>query len=150
MNQRAILRGIGITTASLVAAYGVYAGVTWLGYGRRHSAKKEEADPLLDRFMAEYEVAERHRIYVQAPAEVTLTAAFEMDFNESRIVRTIFKGRELLLHGHPPEMSCLEASCPNEGPGVESTGRSPRPRDSDGCGNPALGRKCGISLILPG
>jgi len=51
--------------------------------------------------MPEYEVVERHSTFVQAPAEVTLAAACEMDFDESRIVRTIFKGRELLLHGQP-------------------------------------------------
>jgi hypothetical protein len=96
-----MLRGIGITAVSLVIAYGVYAAVTWLRYGRRRSAKTEEADPLLDGFMPEYEVVERHKTFVQAPAEVTLAAACDMDFDNSRIVRTIFKGRELLLRGRP-------------------------------------------------
>jgi hypothetical protein len=101
MKPRAILRGVVITAASLVTAYGVYVGVTWLGYDRRHCAKKEEADQLLDRFMSEYEVVERHSIFVRAPAEVTLAAAYEMDFDESRIVGMILKGRELLMHGQP-------------------------------------------------
>jgi hypothetical protein len=101
MKPGAILPGVVITAASLVTAYGVYVGLTWLGYGRRHSAKKEEADQLLDRFMSEYDVVERHSIFVHAPAEVTLAAAYEMDFDESRIVRTIFKARELLMLGEP-------------------------------------------------
>jgi hypothetical protein len=99
MTPRAILRGIVHTAVSLVAAYGVCVGLTWLSYGRRLSLKTEEADELLDRFMSEYHVAERHSIFVQAPAEVTLAAAYEMDFDNSRVVRTIFKARELLLHG---------------------------------------------------
>lgn len=99
MSLREMVGAIGIIIVSLVIAYGAYAGVTWLRYGCKRSAKTEEADPLLDRFMPEYDVVERHNTLVQAPAEVTLAAACDMDFDASRIVRTIFKARELLLRG---------------------------------------------------
>ena len=49
--------------------------------------------------MPVYEVAERHHTFVRAPAEVVLATASDLDFEESRIVRTIFKGREYLLRG---------------------------------------------------
>ena len=104
MNLREMVGAIGITTVSLAIAYGAYAGVTWLRYGCRRSAKAEEADPLLDRFMPTYEVVERHHALVKAPAEVTLAVACDMDLDASRIVRTIFKARELLLRGQSSEI----------------------------------------------
>jgi hypothetical protein len=63
--------------------------------------KKDEADPLLDRFMPEYEMAERHSSSIGAPAEITLAAAYDMDFEDSLIVRTIIRSRELLLRARP-------------------------------------------------
>jgi hypothetical protein len=54
-------------------------------------------DRVLDRFMARYEVVERHSVRVRAPAHITLTAALEQDLQGSRVVRTIFKARELML-----------------------------------------------------
>ena len=86
MNLREMIGDIGITTILLVIVYGAYAGITWLRYGCKCSAKTEEADALLDRFMPEYEVVERHNTLVQAPAEVTLAAACDMDFDASGIV----------------------------------------------------------------
>ena len=40
-------------------AYAGYAGVTWLRYGAGEGLRHEEVDPLLDRFMPVYDVAER-------------------------------------------------------------------------------------------
>jgi len=51
--------------------------------------------------MPEYEVVERHRSPVGAPAEVTFAAATEMNLEDSRIVRTVLKVRELLLRARP-------------------------------------------------
>jgi hypothetical protein len=50
-----------------------------------------------------YEVAERHQVRVAAPAEIALSAAAEMDFRQSAIVRAIFRGRELILGSEPKE-----------------------------------------------
>ena len=50
-----------------------------------------------------YDVAERHEIRVGAPAEMTLSAATEMDFRQSPIVRAIFRARELILGSEPKE-----------------------------------------------
>jgi hypothetical protein len=51
----------------------------------------------LDRFMPEYEVAERHHIVVGASADATFAALLDMDLEDSPVIRAIFKARELLL-----------------------------------------------------
>ncbi|HET8625003.1 MAG TPA: hypothetical protein VFM14_15680 [Gemmatimonadales bacterium] len=68
---------------------------TWARYGQRKLRGKP--DPLLDRFMPEYEVAERHELRVRAPADVTFLAARALDLDQSRVVRAIFAGRSLLM-----------------------------------------------------
>ena len=90
--------GIGLAAAS----YAAYVAMTWYRYGHvRHRAGDEDADPLLDRFMPTYDVAERHHVRVAAPAEITLEAATEMDLQQSAIVRGIFKAREWILRSRP-------------------------------------------------
>lgn len=84
---------IGFTSA----AYLTYVAVTWVRYGNPPLPKAEEADPLLDRFMPEYEVAERHHIRVEAPPAITFAAACEADLMRSPIIRAIFRARELVL-----------------------------------------------------
>ena len=56
---RWVAAGIGLAGAS----YAAYAGLTWSGYGLVHAPTAEEADPLLDRFMPNYEIAERHHLH---------------------------------------------------------------------------------------
>jgi hypothetical protein len=58
-------------------------------------------DPLLDRFMPVYDVAERHHIRVAAPAEITFTAACKTDLQQSPIARAIFRAREVILGSEP-------------------------------------------------
>ena len=79
------------------AAYATYTGVTWLRYGHPSSPAPEDQDPLLDRFMPVYDIAERHHIRVAAPADVTFIAACETDLQESPIARVIFRAREVIL-----------------------------------------------------
>jgi hypothetical protein len=82
-------------------AYAAYAGLTWRRYGRVRPPDSDETDALLDRFMPEYEVVERHHIRVGAPAAVTLDAANEMDVQALPVVRSIFRAREILLRATP-------------------------------------------------
>jgi hypothetical protein len=42
----------------VTGAYASYVGVTWLRYGHPAPTSTDNADPLLDRFMPVYEVAE--------------------------------------------------------------------------------------------
>jgi hypothetical protein len=80
-------------------AYAAWVGVTWLRYGRPRAASADDEDALLDEFMPEYEVAERHHIRVAASAEVTFAAACEQDLMALPIVRAIFSARQFVLGG---------------------------------------------------
>ena len=102
MVRRSVLVGLGVS-ASLGLAYGINASVAWLQYGRPRPASSAWADPLLDRFLPKCEIVERHSTLVHAPADVTLEATSDLDFEDSRVVRAIFKARELLLGGKPAQ-----------------------------------------------
>ena len=54
---------------------------------------------LLDRFLPVYQVDERHETGVAAPADVTFAAARALDLRRSRLVRAIFRAREILMGG---------------------------------------------------
>jgi hypothetical protein len=88
----------------LAAAVGVAAGTyatlvgrAWIGYGHPSPPSAEDADSLLEGFMPVYDVAERHRIRIDAPAEIVFAAACEADLMRSTLVRAIFKTREMIL-----------------------------------------------------
>jgi len=88
---------LSMSAGIAAAAYATYTGVTWLRYGHPSSPAPEDQDPLLDRFMPVYDIAERHHIRVAAPADVTFIAACETDLQESPIARVIFRAREVIL-----------------------------------------------------
>jgi hypothetical protein len=85
--------------AALAAAgYVTYAGITWYRYGHVKPAIPEmETDSLLDLYIPEFEVVERHQTLVDAPAELTYAAACDINLTASPIVRSIFRTRELAL-----------------------------------------------------
>jgi hypothetical protein len=84
-------------TGLAAASYAAIVAAAWLRYGSAAPASPDEADVFLDRFMPEYEIVERHHVRVAAPAHVTFGALRDMDLEDSRLIRAIFKGRELLL-----------------------------------------------------
>jgi hypothetical protein len=90
--------GAGVIAAG---AYAAYATLTWYRYGRIPHVERDARDDLLDRFMPTYEVVERHRIGIAAPAAVTLAAAREQDLLGLPLVRAIFKAREIVLRAGP-------------------------------------------------
>lgn len=94
---RLIAGGLGLAAAG----YATWSAVAWYRYGQAAKGKGDAADPLLDHFMPEFEVVERHHIGVNAPAEVTLAAAKEQDIEGSPIAQAIFKARALVM-GAPP------------------------------------------------
>jgi hypothetical protein len=98
---RSRARTAGVVLASLTglaaASYAAVVAASWLRYGSVAPASPDEADAFLDRFMPEYEIVERHRVRVAAPAHVTFGALMDMDLEDSSLIRAIFKGRELLL-----------------------------------------------------
>jgi hypothetical protein len=89
-----IAAGIGAAAAS----YSAYALFAWRRYGRQKGTSKDR-DALLDRFIPEYDVVEHHRIAVEAPADITLAVATEIDLLQSPIVKAIFKARQILMRG---------------------------------------------------
>jgi hypothetical protein len=101
MRLRDTLKWVAGFAGAVGAAYGTYAAVAWNRYGHPRSPTPEEADPLLDRFMPHYDVAERHHVTVAAPAAVTFEAACAADLLESPIIRAIFRTREIVLRSQP-------------------------------------------------
>ena len=87
------------------AAYATYAALAWSRYGRPRRPHPDEEDPLLDRFMPTYDIAERHHTRIAAPAAITLAAARELDLFQMPIARALFAARERLLGATPTDRS---------------------------------------------
>jgi hypothetical protein len=101
-NLRTAARRLAGAAGLAGLSYALGAATSWCRYGRvKHLAEDEGGDALLDRFLPVYEVVERHRTRVGAPAAITFAAACEMDLTRSAIVRGIFKSRERILGSHP-------------------------------------------------
>ena len=67
------------------------------------SAKRPNA--LLDEFMPEYEVAERHHVRVAAPADITSRPPWKRMLQKSKIIRGIFEARALVAGADPDEVT---------------------------------------------
>ena len=105
MDGRRIIKNAAKTVAATaaVAAAGYAALVVFnrAKYGKVKGFAERGKDSLLDRFIPDPEVAEHHQIDINAPADVVLIAAKEMEFLTSPVIRAIFKTRELFLGGEP-------------------------------------------------
>lgn len=97
------LRGMAGGVVVAAASYAGYVAVAWSRYGHPGAPRGNAVDPFLDRFMPEYDVAERHHVRVSAPPEVTLSAAEDVDLQQSAMIRAVFKSRELIMGAHPDE-----------------------------------------------
>ncbi len=96
--MRGKLIGVAAATIGIAAAsYVSYVAIAWFRYGRVAPATSQDRDPLLDRFMPTYEVAERHQIRVAASPSLTLSAAENIDLRRSVIINVLFKTRERVL-----------------------------------------------------
>jgi hypothetical protein len=102
--RRRVELGVGGAAALMGAAvvsYAAIVGATWLRYGHDGEAAADEKDALLDVFMPQYDVSERHHVGIAAPADVTFGTLMDMNLDDSLVVRAIFKGREMLLGAEP-------------------------------------------------
>jgi hypothetical protein len=88
----------GSAAAALLAGVG-FVTLTWYRYGR--VARGGDEDELLDRFMPDFEVRERHEVQVAAPAAVTFASARGLELHRSPLIRGIFRARELLMAATP-------------------------------------------------
>ncbi len=91
--------GVMLTAALLLIAtggtiYAARAAFVWLRFGHPN---RDGADPLLDRFLPNYDIVERHHIQVAAPAATTFATACAVELEDSPLVRAIIRGREWLL-----------------------------------------------------
>ena len=98
---RRAIRWTGAAAGLAAAGYATYVAAAWLRYGHAAPARPEERDPLLDRFIPEYDVVERHHVRVAAPPAITLAAAAELELDQSALIRAIFRARELVLRSAP-------------------------------------------------
>lgn len=98
-----ILRGVGSAAILAGAAYGGLVAYNRLKYGKVTPSSGMPSDSLLDRFLPDPEVVERHHILVDAPADVTMAAAKDFHLLDSPVVRAIIKMRELALGGTPDD-----------------------------------------------
>jgi hypothetical protein len=92
---RRAVKALGLAAAVAGASYAAYAAVTWARYGRVDPSAAP--DPLLDQFLPDPDVRERHETGVSAPAARTYAAARALDFERSSVIRAIFRARELAL-----------------------------------------------------
>lgn len=96
--------GNGLALGAGLAALG-YAGL--IAYHRARYGKDavevNDDSLLLDRFIPSPEVVEHHRVRIAAPADVVMSTARSLELRNSRMIRAVFKARELALGGHPDE-----------------------------------------------
>jgi len=96
--NQSVIAWLAVTTGVAAIAYALLVVNAWLRYGRIDGRPVEEnTDPLLDRFLREYEVRERHHIEVEAPAVITYEVACTADLTSSGTIRAIFRLREWIL-----------------------------------------------------
>jgi hypothetical protein len=88
-------------------AYAGYAIASWIRYGRFVTGAP--ANPLLDRFLPEFEIDERWETEIDAPVATTFEVATHLNLMPSPIIRAIFRGRELILGGHPEQREPAES-----------------------------------------
>jgi hypothetical protein len=82
-------------------AYAALAAIAWSRFGTVPRPRADEQDDLLDRFIPDYEIVERHHVRVNAPADVTLAAAREFDLFGQPLIRAIFRMREVAMGARP-------------------------------------------------
>ena len=122
--RKQLRRALRLGVAGAVVAAGTYTGwaaASWRRYGHPAAPAAADRDELLDRFMPIYDVVERHRIGVRAPADVTFSAAREQDLLGVPAIRAIFKTRALVLGGaadQRPQPRALLAQMQSLGWGV--------------------------------
>jgi hypothetical protein len=94
-------RAIAAVVAAASGGYLGWAAIEYVRYGRPHFRNPSERDELLDRFIPQYDVYERHAIVVNASPEVTLAAARNQEILESPLIKAIFKAREWAMGSSP-------------------------------------------------
>ena len=91
----------GVAGGAALGALG-YAAIVAYNRARYGSVTVHDAgDSLIDRFMPNPEVVEHNQIAIDAPADIVLSAAKDMELMNSPLIRSIIRARELVLGGEP-------------------------------------------------
>jgi hypothetical protein len=90
-----LLASVGALIFLPLLGWTLYALLAWLSFGPPRT--DAGGDLLMSRHMPRHDIAEVHRIRVNAPAGVAYDALLRMDLQQSSIIRGIFRARELLL-----------------------------------------------------
>ena len=105
MNGRQMIKTaaqtIAATAAMAAAGYAALVVFNRASYGKVKGFADGAKDSLLDQFIPDPEVAEHHQIDINAPADVVMAAARELELLKSPVIRAILKTRELALGGEP-------------------------------------------------
>jgi hypothetical protein len=100
---KSAMRGLGTAAIFAGAAYGGLVLYNRWKYGSAKASADMGNDSLLDRFIPDPEVVEHHQIAVDAPADLLLATAKDMQMLDSPIVRAIIRMREIAMGGQPDE-----------------------------------------------
>jgi hypothetical protein len=93
-------RGAAIGAGLAAVGYGALVVLNYVRYGKS-KAPRVASNWLLDRFIPQPEAVEHHSIAINAPPDVVLATAKEMELLSSPIVRAIIKTREVMMGGAP-------------------------------------------------
>jgi hypothetical protein len=88
-----IVRAAVVAAAGIALGWPIWAAVAWARYGRGERVR----DPLLDRYLPAYDVAERHETRVAGPASLTYAVAMDMELERLSLARAVIRWRERLL-----------------------------------------------------
>ena len=98
---RKVAGGLAIGAGAAAAGYAAVVAWNRLRYGHVTLDGQPDHASLLDHFIANPEVVASHQITINAPPEVVLDAAKQLELLDSPMVRGLFKLRELALGGEP-------------------------------------------------
>ncbi len=98
-------RILALGAAGAMLGGAVYGLTTWYQYGRPSRVLGE--DSLLDDYMPEFEVLERHEVQVEASAATTFAAAKALELRRSRLITGIFRARELMMGAKRPDNAAM-------------------------------------------
>ena len=94
-------RSVAATAAIAAAGYAALVVFNRAKYGKVKGAAN--GDSLLDQLIPNPEVAEHHQIDINAPADVVMATAKEIELLKSPVIRAILRARELALGGEPDD-----------------------------------------------
>lgn len=94
---RRVARLAAMGALAVAGAYLLHATAAWLRYDHLPASSDVRVERTIDRYMPVYEVREVHETRVAAPAASVFASACTMDLYDSRVVRALFDGRELLM-----------------------------------------------------